>query len=90
MAVDAAAGGSEDPFATAFRSLEQARPALAMTCKCAVLGIPFGGAKGGAVVDPKRLWPLELERLSRGYIEQTADLIGPETDTPPTCTPTSG
>ena len=56
--------------------------ALAMTCKCAVLGIPFGGAKGGVAVDPKRLSHLELERLSRGYIEQVADLIGPETDIP--------
>src|SRR5882672_12517432 len=39
-----------------------------MTIKCAVIGIPFGGAKGGIVVDPKQLSRLELERLSRTYI----------------------
>ena len=53
-----------------------------MTCKCAVMGIPFGGAKGGVAVDPKELSPLELERLSRGFVEQMADFIGPETDIP--------
>ena len=53
-----------------------------ITCKCAVVGIPFGGAKGGVIVDPKELSPLELERLSRGYIDQIADFIGPETDVP--------
>lgn len=53
-----------------------------MTCKCAVVGIPFGGGKGGVIVDPKRLSRMELERLSRGYIEQVADFIGPETDIP--------
>ncbi len=53
-----------------------------MTCKCAVAGIPFGGAKGGVVVDPKSLSRLELERLSRGYVQAIADFIGPETDVP--------
>jgi len=53
-----------------------------MTCKCAVVGIPFGGAKGGVTVNPKELSRLELERLSRGYIAQIADFIGPETDVP--------
>ncbi|MHC4232339.1 MAG: Glu/Leu/Phe/Val family dehydrogenase [Planctomycetota bacterium] len=53
-----------------------------MTCKCAVVGIPFGGAKGGIKVHPKELTPLELERLSRGYIRRVADFIGPETDIP--------
>ncbi len=53
-----------------------------MTCKCAVVGIPFGGGKGGVIVDPKKLSRLELERLSRGYIEAVADFIGPETDIP--------
>ena len=53
-----------------------------MTCKCAVVGIPFGGAKGGVIVDPKQLSRMELERLSRGFIEQVADFIGPETDVP--------
>lgn len=53
-----------------------------MACKCAVVGIPFGGGKGGVIVDPKQLSRLELERLSRGFIEQVADFIGPETDIP--------
>ncbi len=53
-----------------------------MTCKCAVVDLPFGGAKGGVVVDPKTLSPLELERLSRGFIARIADFIGPGTDIP--------
>lgn len=53
-----------------------------MTCKCALVGIPFGGAKGGVIVNPKELSPLEIERLSRGFIEQIADFIGPDTDIP--------
>lgn len=53
-----------------------------MTCKCAVVGIPYGGAKGGVIVNPKELSRLELERLSRGFIQQIADFIGPETDVP--------
>jgi glutamate dehydrogenase (NADP+) len=53
-----------------------------MTFKCAVAGLPYGGAKGGVIVNPKELSPMELERLSRGFIEQIADFIGPETDVP--------
>ncbi len=53
-----------------------------MTFKCAVVGLPFGGAKGGVIVNPKDLSRLELERLTRGFIEQIADFIGPETDVP--------
>ena len=53
-----------------------------MTFKCAVVGIPYGGAKGGITVNPKELSRLELERLSRGYIRQMADFIGPDTDIP--------
>jgi glutamate dehydrogenase (NADP+) len=56
--------------------------ALWMTLKCAVVGIPFGGGKGGVAVDPKQLSRLELERLSRGFIQQLGDFIGPETDIP--------
>jgi len=51
-----------------------------MTFKCALLDLPFGGAKGGITVDPKALSKAELERLSRGYIEAIADSIGPDTD----------
>lgn len=53
-----------------------------MTIKCAVVGIPFGGAKGGIIVDPKQLSKMELERLSRGYISQIASFIGPDIDIP--------
>ncbi len=53
-----------------------------MTCKCATVGLPFGGAKGGVTVDPKKLSRLELERLSRGFIEQMSGLVGPEVDIP--------
>lgn len=53
-----------------------------MTLKCAVVGIPYGGGKGGVCVDPKLLSPMEVERLSRGFIEQVADFIGPDTDVP--------
>lgn len=53
-----------------------------MTCKCAVVGIPYGGGKGGVIVDPRELSHMELERLSRGFIQQTADFIGPDVDIP--------
>lgn len=53
-----------------------------MTIKCAVLDLPYGGAKGGITVDPKQLSKLELERLSRGYVDAVADFIGPDVDIP--------
>ena len=53
-----------------------------MTIKCAVVGVPFGGGKGGVRVNPKDLSQLELERLSRGYINAIADVIGPDRDIP--------
>jgi glutamate dehydrogenase (NADP+) len=53
-----------------------------MTFKCAALGLPFGGGKGGVAVNPKELSTAELERLSRGYIDAVADFIGPEVDIP--------
>lgn len=56
--------------------------ALWMTIKCAVVALPFGGGKGGVVVDPKTLSPMELERLSRAYVRAMADFIGPEIDIP--------
>jgi glutamate dehydrogenase (NADP+) len=51
-----------------------------MTFKCALLNLPFGGAKGGITINPKQLSKQELERLSRGYIEAIADFIGPDID----------
>jgi len=56
--------------------------ALWMTIKCAVVGLPYGGAKGGVNVQPKELSPLELERLSRAYVRAMADFIGPNIDIP--------
>ncbi len=56
--------------------------ALWMTLKCAVVGIPYGGGKGGVTVNPKSLSRMELERLSRAYIRAMADFIGPDTDIP--------
>ncbi|MEL7011005.1 MAG: Glu/Leu/Phe/Val dehydrogenase [Cyanobacteria bacterium J06588_4] len=51
-----------------------------MTFKCALLDLPFGGAKGGITVNPKELSKAELERLSRGYIDAIADAIGEDVD----------
>jgi glutamate dehydrogenase (NAD(P)+) len=56
--------------------------AMLMTWKCSVVGIPYGGAKGGVVVDPKRLSPSELEHLTRRYATEIALLIGPDKDIP--------
>lgn len=56
--------------------------ALWMSIKCAALGLPFGGGKGGVQVDPKALSKLELERLSRGYIRSMSGFIGPDIDIP--------
>ncbi len=53
-----------------------------MTFKCGVLGLPYGGGKGGVVVDPKTLSQAELERLSRAYIAAIAPIVGPEKDIP--------
>lgn len=53
-----------------------------MTWKCAVTGIPYGGAKGGIAVDPHTLSPKELERLSRAFARFLGDNIGPWTDIP--------
>ena len=56
--------------------------AMLMTWKCAVVGIPYGGAKGGVIVDPARLSMNELEHLTRRYATEIALLIGPEKDIP--------
>lgn len=53
-----------------------------MTMKCAVVGIPLGGAKGGIAVDPHALSPRELEMLTRGYTAALAPFIGPDQDIP--------
>lgn len=56
--------------------------AAMMMIKCAVVDIPFGGAKGGVTVDPKELSAAELDRLARAYVRAFADNLGPDTDVP--------
>ncbi|HET7904693.1 MAG TPA: Glu/Leu/Phe/Val dehydrogenase, partial [Candidatus Eisenbacteria bacterium] len=53
-----------------------------MTWKCAVVGIPFGGGKGGIVCDPTTMSKSELERLTRRYVADLIDVLGPESDVP--------
>jgi glutamate dehydrogenase (NAD(P)+) len=53
-----------------------------MTWKCALMALPFGGAKGGVVCDPKQLSPGELERMTRRYTSEIINDIGPERDIP--------
>jgi len=53
-----------------------------MTWKCAVAGVPFGGGKGGVVCDPSKMSMRELEHLTRRYIAEIVDAIGPEKDVP--------
>jgi glutamate dehydrogenase (NAD(P)+) len=64
-------------------SLDEIRGLAAeMTWKCAVVNIPFGGAKGGVVCDPEHLSMGELERITRRYTAEILDYIGPERDVP--------
>jgi glutamate dehydrogenase (NAD(P)+) len=56
--------------------------AMWMTWKCALMGLPFGGAKGGIVCNPKRHSALELERMTRRYTSEIINQIGPEVDIP--------
>ena len=56
--------------------------ATLMTIKCVVAGLPYGGAKGGVLVDPKNLSSAELERLSREYVKKIAHFIGEDVDVP--------
>jgi glutamate dehydrogenase (NAD(P)+) len=53
-----------------------------MTWKCAVAGVPFGGGKGGIICDPTKLSARELEALTRRYVAEIVDAIGPEKDVP--------
>ena len=56
--------------------------AMWMTWKCAVVGIPYGGGKGGVIVDPKQLSEAELERMTRRFAAEISPIIGPEIDIP--------
>src|SRR5436305_830813 len=53
-----------------------------MTWKCAVVNIPFGGAKGGIIVDPKKMSQAELEKMTRRYTAELIEFLGPEKDVP--------
>ena len=56
--------------------------AMLMTMKCALVGVPFGGGKGGVKCDPRKLSLAELERLTRRYCSAISDQIGPDVDIP--------
>ena len=56
--------------------------AMWMTWKCALIGVPYGGAKGGVAVDPRSLSRNELERVTRRYVSEILPIIGPERDIP--------
>jgi glutamate dehydrogenase (NAD(P)+) len=64
-------------------NLDEVRALAAwMTWKCAVVNIPFGGAKGGVICDPKKMSMNELERMTRRYTAELIEFIGPEKDVP--------
>lgn len=61
---------------------EVAALAMWMSWKCSLVGLPYGGAKGGVIVDPNRLTESELEHLSRRYMQEMVNFLGPHTDVP--------
>lgn len=61
---------------------EVAALAMWMSWKCSLAGLPYGGAKGGVVVDPNQLSPTELEHLSRRYMQEMVNFLGPQVDVP--------
>ncbi|HEX6043044.1 MAG TPA: Glu/Leu/Phe/Val dehydrogenase [Pyrinomonadaceae bacterium] len=64
-------------------SLDEVRALAAwMTWKCAVVNVPFGGAKGGIICDPQQMSTGEIERMTRRYAAELLDFIGPEKDVP--------
>ena len=64
-------------------SMDEVRAlAMWMTWKCAVMNLPYGGAKGGIIIDPRELSPGELERMTRRFAYELVPIIGPEEDIP--------
>ncbi len=61
---------------------EVAALAMLMTWKCALVGLPFGGAKGGVRIDPLQLSRAELQRVTRRYTSEVINMIGPQKDIP--------
>jgi glutamate dehydrogenase (NAD(P)+) len=59
---------------------EVAALAMWMSWKCSLVGLPYGGAKGGVIVNPRELSPLELEHLSRRYMQELIGFVGPQVD----------
>jgi glutamate dehydrogenase (NAD(P)+) len=78
LAMGPTKGGTR--FAPTVTIGEVAALAMWMTWKCALAGLPYGGAKGGVFVDPRTLSAGELERLSRRYMQEMIPFIGPHTD----------
>jgi glutamate dehydrogenase (NAD(P)+) len=56
--------------------------AMWMSWKCAIMNLPFGGAKGGVRIDPRSLTPAELQRITRRYTSEIIEMIGPDRDIP--------
>ena len=69
-------------IAPAVTEAEVSALSMLMSLKCAVMGLPYGGAKGGIIADTNVLSKGELERLCRGYVRAIYPVIGPETDIP--------
>ena len=61
---------------------EVAALAMWMSWKCSLVGLPYGGAKGGVIVDPNQLSESELEHLSRRYMQEMVNFVGPQIDVP--------
>jgi glutamate dehydrogenase (NAD(P)+) len=61
---------------------EVAALAMWMSWKCSLVGLPYGGAKGGVIVDPNQLSEIELEHLSRRYMQELVNFVGPHIDVP--------
>jgi glutamate dehydrogenase (NAD(P)+) len=61
---------------------EVAALAMWMSWKCSLVGLPYGGAKGGVIVNPRELSPTELEHLSRRYMQELIGFVGPQLDIP--------
>jgi glutamate dehydrogenase (NAD(P)+) len=61
---------------------EVAALAMWMSWKCSLVGLPYGGAKGGVIVNPRELSPTELEHLSRRYMQELIGFLGPQLDIP--------
>jgi glutamate dehydrogenase (NAD(P)+) len=61
---------------------EVAALSMWMSWKCSLVGLPYGGAKGGVIVNPRELSPTELEHLSRRYMQELIGFIGPQVDIP--------